>query len=415
MKTHTIAPYLMLETVEPPFSQMEKFEALLRGIDNMNVNIYSFKNKDKKEYVVLSDFWKMYEIYPRNLTTGPAVSLPPTGGLFKSRYLLNFLNLMSTAHPLPYPGTDWHVSFLSSVSLLPWAKSAMNLIKIKSAEDREIIARWEVDRVPYMHSFSVTEHYAILFAFPFYVNVVRMALKAEPFRCLDWYPDEDTTVYVINLKTGKVHTLKTGNVFIMHHVNAYEVSPDHLIVDVSAYTGPEAMYNFEMNVILDPVARNKFNPHARIQRYDIFLGKNPQVKMQTFQGRPGAEYTTFLDLPTINEKYRSKPYCITYGVVLKRDNSSLSDAALVKKNLCNHLEDKAWHQPQQFPEEAWFVPDPRGSREDDGLLLLPILDGTKNQTYLAVIDARTLKIVNRAYLPTVIPFSFHGRFFPELV
>ena len=42
------------------------------------------------------------------------------------------------------------------------------------------------------------------------------------------------------------------------------------------------------------------------------------------------------DFPTINENYRGKKYCYTYGV----SSFSVSRHALVKKNLCNSEEDK---------------------------------------------------------------------------
>ncbi|CAG2213803.1 BCDO1 [Mytilus edulis] len=61
-----IAPYLMFESVKPSFNEFQKMEALLRGIDNMNVNVYRFFNRqgNNYEYVVLNDFWKIYQINP---------------------------------------------------------------------------------------------------------------------------------------------------------------------------------------------------------------------------------------------------------------------------------------------------------------------------------------------------------------
>ena len=42
------------------------------------------------------------------------------------------------------------------------------------------------------------------------------------------------------------------------------------------------------------------------------------------------------DLPTINEDYRGKRYCIIYGL----SAFAYSRIALVKKNVCNAKEDK---------------------------------------------------------------------------
>jgi carotenoid cleavage dioxygenase-like enzyme len=55
---------------------------------------------------------------------------------------------------------------------------------------------------PYMHSFSVTENYVIIFAAPFYVNVVNMVRYAAPIKGLDWKENDPTIIYIVNIKTG---------------------------------------------------------------------------------------------------------------------------------------------------------------------------------------------------------------------
>ncbi|XP_046566151.1 beta,beta-carotene 15,15'-dioxygenase-like [Haliotis rubra] len=415
MRDETIAPYLLFEGVKPEFSQLEKVQTLVRGIDNMNVNIYAYTDEDRNltQYVALSDFWKYYVFYPRDLSTGGAVTAEVSSSSSGSFGMLAFLNLLSSAHPLPEPGTKHHVTFLSSVGILPWTSSAINLIRIVSPTKRETIARWNVDRVPYMHSFSVTERYAILFASPFYVNIKKMVFKAEPFECLDWYPDQPTTVYVVELKTGKVITMTTHNVFAMHHINAFETSDTDIVLDVSAYSSPDFVKNLEMKVLTDPVKRNQFDSAAHIQRYHISLATKT-VRVETFKGPKSAPFTPNIDMPTINEQYRAHQYCYVYGIVLKKDNVTLSKIALVKKDLCKQNGDKVWYLPYHYPSEAWFVPTPHGKEEDDGVLMLPILDGVRRKSYLAILDARTMEVTNRADLPTVVPFSLHGRFFPEI-
>ncbi|XP_050418492.2 beta,beta-carotene 15,15'-dioxygenase-like [Patella vulgata] len=414
MATNDIAPYLLFEGVVPPFGSYDKLKALVRGIDNMNVNVYKFFNEKENisEYVALNDFWKIYQISPRDLSTKAAIV--PQVGEYSLGGQLGFLDLLSSAHPLPEPGTNNHITFLSSVSLLPfWSSNAINLIRIKSAHDREVIARWDVERVPYMHSFSVTENYAILFASPFYVNVVRMLQKAEPFECLDWYPDHKTTVYIVNLKTGELKTMTTVNVFTMHHVNAYE-RKGKIIVDISAYPSPEFVKSLQMKVLFDPAKRNAFDAHALLKRFRINLEKN-KINYVDRDPKTKIPYTVNLDMPTINENYRARRYCFVYGIVLKKDNINLSHISIVKRDMCRKGRDKALFMKYHYPSEAWFVPNPRQKSEDDGVLLLPILDGVRQKSYLAIINPKTMKIINRSYLPIVVPFSLHGRFFDEIV
>ena len=389
----------------------------------MNVNIYAFRNpKNKKvEYAALSDFWIIYKVSIKKLSTKHKVvprikkghhSVATMGGL-------GFLNLLSSAHPLPEPETNNHLNFLSSVSFVPWGDHMMKLVRFKSLKRRRVIAQWPVERVPYMHSFSVTRTKAILLASPFYVNVGCMASKAQPFSCLDWNPEEPAKLYVVDLKSGNLTTITMETVFSMHHVNAYEVSGTKIIMDVSTYPNPDFVSHLQLQVLMDPVARNSFDAHAKLQRITIDLAKR-EAHLSPVDPRPVPHLASLLDMPVINEAYRSRRYCYVYGLVLKADNMTLSNIAIVKKDLCNPdglgggKGDKLWVLPDSYPVEPWFVANPRAAAEDDGLLLIPVIDGVKKVSTMVVLDAKTMTTVSSAILPTIIPYSLHGRFFEDV-
>jgi carotenoid cleavage dioxygenase-like enzyme len=64
--------------------------------------------------------------------------------------------------------------------------------------------------------------------------------------------------------------------------------------------------------------------------------------------------------------------------------------------------------------EPIFVPAPSPTAEDDGVLLSVVLDAPTERSYLLVLDARSLSELARAYAPHVVPFGFHGQFYPEV-
>lgn len=415
-ESKTITPYLLFQSVNPPFGIFEKFLCLMRGIDNMNVNVYAFQNpKNKKtEYAAINDFWIIYKIAIEKLSTKHKV-VPRIKKNLKTLSDLDgtgFLNLLSSSHPLPEPGTNNHLNFLSSVSLKPWGTSVMNLIRVKSLKRRNIIAQWPVDRVPYMHSFSVTATKAILLASPLFVNVLCMARKAEPFSCLDWYPNDLAKLYVVHLKSGNLTTITMKNIFAMHHINAYDLNEREIIMDVSSYPSPDFVNHLQLHILRDPVKRNSFAAHAQLKRIVIDLSKLEAHEIP-LDSDSVPRLASLLDMPVINEAYRSKHYCFVYGLVLKTDNKTLSNIAIVKKDLCHEGQgDKVWQLHGHYPVEPWFVAHPQAVVEDDGLLLVPVLHGARKVTYLAVLDAKTLTLINEADLPTNIPYSLHGRFFP---
>ncbi|KAL8570355.1 hypothetical protein ACOMHN_035773 [Nucella lapillus] len=451
--TNTIAPYLTLEGLQPAFSFMDQCLALLRGLDNMNVNVYRFSSPGGgHDYVALSDYWKGYTFSPHNLTTfSPVVgtlyhsfaeslgivgtlyhsfaeslgivgtlyhsfaeSLGIVGTLYhsfvESLGISSFLNLLSSAHPLPEPGTDHHLTFLSSMSL---TGHRMQLVRVRSSQERQVIASWTVARIVYMHSFSVTETHALILAHPFYVNVLCMLRKATPFRCLDWKEEEAATLYVVELKTGEVTELTMQNVFTMHHVNAYNLDHHRLIMDLSTYPDPSFVGSLQLPILRDPVARNGFPAQARLQRFEVNLLKRTVTRVEMSVPQPA--FINSLDMPTLNERYRSRHYCYVYGLVVKTDNLSLSKVAVVKRDVCGNGGDRSWTVPHHYPVEPVFIPHPQGVAEDEGVVLVPMIDGPSQRSYLAVLDARNLTLLTSASLPTVVSYSLHGRFFPEVL
>jgi carotenoid cleavage dioxygenase-like enzyme len=56
-----------------------------------------------------------------------------------------------------------------------------------------------------------------------------------------------------------------------------------------------------------------------------------------------------------------------------------------KKDLCNENNDKYWFVENHYSVEAWFVPSPNKNSEDDGILVVPVLDGVRKESYLLSI------------------------------
>ena len=87
---------------------------------------------------------------------------------------------------------------------------------------------------------------------------------------------------------------------------------------------------------------------------------------------------------------------------------------MVKKNVCDSTQDKVRYIENQYASEMYFIANPDGSGEDDGVLVSVHFDGPKEQSYLLVLDAKTFEEIDRSYLPHNIPFPLsHGMHFPE--
>ncbi|XP_015273498.1 PREDICTED: beta,beta-carotene 9',10'-oxygenase [Gekko japonicus] len=72
---------------------------------------------------------------------------------------------------------------------------------------------------------------------------------------------------------------------------------------------------------------------------------------------------------------------------------------------------KMWKEEGMYPSEPVFVPDPKGTGEDSGVILSVVVTPKHNQgTFLLVLDAEKFTELGRAEVPVQIPYGFHGIF-----
>jgi beta-carotene 15,15'-monooxygenase/beta,beta-carotene 9',10'-dioxygenase len=150
-----------------------------------------------------------------------------------------------------------------------------------------------------------------------------------------------------------------------------------------------------------------------VTRYKINIETN-EVVSSTFpnilQGQSTGRFVNKFDMGVINEAYRGQKYCIIYGW----SSFDYSRMALVKKNVCDAFADKVWYLENHYPTEMYFIANPEGTDEDDGVLVSISFDGELERSYLLLLDAKSFSEIDRAYLPHNIPFPLsHGMHYPE--
>jgi len=122
---------------------------------------------------------------------------------------------------------------------------------------------------------------------------------------------------------------------------------------------------------------------------------------------------TPVELMTVHyERVNTKPYQFAYGLSLSPTASFYDE--LIKVDV-NSGEVTRWSQSGCSPGEPIFVPAPDTSDDEDaGVLLSVVLDATAGTSLLAVIDAKTMKLIASAAAPNVVPLGFHGRYYADL-
>ena len=219
------------------------------------------------------------------------------------------------------------------------------------------------------------------------------------------------------------------NFFTFHHINAILHDDGHMVdLDMCIYFTVD-------NIVTDYVLGNlgdMYSPDTRdgltencdaIRRVSIDLN----TKMTTFQDfaitdANGISYR--LELVSLNPKHLGKPYCYIYAPTSHIYGSSrYEDMGILKVDLCTaeRLNSKflptgtptvvsSWSQEGVYVGEPLFVPNPQGSLEDDGVVLVMGRNGTTQESVLLILNAKDLTLKSKAHAPFPLMFEFHGRF-----
>ncbi|XP_078616891.1 carotenoid isomerooxygenase-like [Branchiostoma floridae x Branchiostoma japonicum] len=409
-KAGRYAPALTFLGVDPSFSELERIEALTYKFDNTDVNVWKFGHGKNSVYAGLTDDW-VYDKFDLETLATTGVSIPPIPGV---TFLTHFVQ--SCAHPLIEPGTNNSLNYVLELGLLPGQKQNYYVVRMMNLTSFEILANFQTDKSVYMRSFGLTKNYVIFFAHPAIVNVEKMVTTVEVAESMQWFPDEKTTIVVANIKTGKVEYLQHDALFVTHHANAYETEDGKIIVDICASEkGVSILTQYQIPMLRNLSGLHQSVAQTRVYRYTIDLA-NKSVEAIPFRSKdPMQDFLHQIEVPIINENYRARHYCYLYGVVLdfSPSNPVNGSLALVKKNLCTPGKDQVWYHPNHYASEPSFIPNPDGTDEDDGVILSSVFDAMLEKNYLLILDSKTMKKINTAYMPTYIPFGFHGRFFPR--
>ncbi|EZF35359.1 hypothetical protein H109_00327 [Trichophyton interdigitale MR816] len=292
----------------------------------------------------------------------------------------------------------------------------------------------------YIHSIFLTENYVVLCVWnSFFVangmkilwtrNILDAIGEYDASRPARWYVIDRRTAE--NGGRGLVATFESDPFFCFHSVNAYELPSQtgpgtDIIADLVAYDNLNALKCFYLDNLKSnspnagkTKAANEFSSAlVRYRLQNISLEATPEAAQAARKAvlEHKSEPIQSPELPTINPRFITRPHRYIYAVNFT-GLSTFFDG-LVKMDTKTH-ESKFWSRQGQSAGEPIFVPRTKGplvdvlagddgSEEDDGALLSVVLDGLSGNSYLLVLDAKTMTEVGRAELNGAIGFGFHG-------
>lgn len=371
----------------PPSTLWEKlWDAIFPNITD-NCNIQTIRQADV--FVAMTELQASYEFDPYTLDT-----------LVPFKYNDTIDVTMETAHPHFSRSLNSVVNYM--IKLDPF--STYDLYQI-NGHDRKRLAAIPVIEPAYMHSFGITEHYAILTENPMILpslwGLMEITFGNKPFIFnFDWKPDQPTRFTVVELATGKVVTrVETEGFYCFHHVNAYEKGSE-IILDLCAYEDSSIWGALYLDILRSDNFEQK-PPYMR--RYRI-----PLQGSKTIAGEQISDVQ--MELPRINyTDYNAREYRYAYG----------TGTAPLRPDFVNQIakidvttgEAKTWFVENLYPSEPIFAAHPDGGAEDRGVVLSTVYDAPNDTSFLLVLDGETFEELARAHIGYRIPFGFHGMFY----
>jgi carotenoid cleavage dioxygenase-like enzyme len=299
---------------------------------------------------------------------------------------------LSTAHPHMDRATKGMLNYAAKLG----PRTSYRFFLLRPGSSRpEVIATKSVRAPAYMHSFGLTERWLVLAEFPFVVNPPSLAFSGRPYiENYRWKPELGTRFHLFDRRNGdSIGPFETEPRFGFHHVNSYEDGGD-VVVDICTF--PDA--GIVEDLYLDRLRAGKPVAPASLERFRISPDPGT-VEVERLVDES-------IELPRINYgRCNERPYRYAWGV---GSRGAWIDG-IVKADVVERRSIE-WAEDGCFPGEPVFVATPGAKDEDDGVLLSVVLDGRKGNSFLLVLDARSLDEVARAEVPHHIPFGFHGQF-----
>ena len=276
---------------------------------------------------------------------------------------------------------------------------------------RREIGSFDVDRPAYIHSFGLTEQYAVLIESPLRLRPTAL-LRNRPFIENYSWDGDASRFLLLDRRSGEVvSTRRVDPCFVFHHVNAFEhPSENRVIVDVIAFEDNEVI----QSLYLDRLRGGEESvPGGELRRYRLPVEEGA-IAERTLLAGP-------IEFPMINyRRVTTCPYRYLYAMGHTNPPAIGLLNCLVKYDLETDRR-QLWSEPGVYPSEPVFVPREFApfpgaetvTAEDDGVVLSVLLDTRVDRSALLVLDAASFSEVARARLPETVPFGFHGQWYPD--
>ena len=402
----------------------------LGWMDNTDVNVYRFGKEES--FLAFTDFAEANLLHLNSLRT---LGKPETTGAPDDTFF-------SGSHPWewvdPSSGETKLVNWLGKKSV---GGSVLYVYTMGVDGVKTVVGSTKLDFQPYsIHSLAVAGDFVVVTIGPVGLDF----LKAGATLCLSCSADDKMDKSPMLIKVfaltgeglgedkGPVANVEMDDaLFVFHHTNAMiNDSGTQIHLDYCAYSSTDGWLGEyvlgDVADMMNPDTRNSMPQQCdKFTRVTVDVSTEEVVERLDLPLRDAAGNTYTTELHAVNPILSGKEYCWVYALSYHvKGSPKLEDMGIIKIDACGARQaaksgDESavtvadmYHVAGVYVGEPIFVPNPTGTSEDDGTLL--VVSREMDVTRLLMIDARTMDAVAKVTAPFPLMFEFHGQFFAGL-
>ncbi|KAJ2601934.1 hypothetical protein H4R99_002839 [Coemansia sp. RSA 1722] len=337
-----------------------------------------------------------------------------------------FKGSLSCPHMQYDSNTREHFTVLQDVA---FRSTTYTVVAISESQPEGYVVASFVAQASVLHSFAVTQDYVIVPVYPYTAPIGGVSYRWSDslLETLTFDNSRPTHFYVISREYRRVQCVYQAPAFFaMHQINAVqEMATDSLSIDLVAYENDAVLRRLMINDLRKPSA-DFLIPSGFARRYQLGGITMEATKFVESKGRqsllPPAHSLLLrnepVELARINPMVAMRPYTYLYGLghVERLQGLPAHVASTTMYNCIVKLDVNdaskrplVWSRKHCYPSEPVFVP--HSDKEDDGFVISIFFDSMRITSCLLVLEAKTLKELMIAQLPSAVPLSFgHAKF-----
>uniref|UniRef100_A0A3B3DKT1 Beta-carotene oxygenase 1 n=1 Tax=Oryzias melastigma TaxID=30732 RepID=A0A3B3DKT1_ORYME len=214
--------------------------------------------------------------------------------------------------------------------------------------------------------------------------------------------------YYATSETNYIRKIDPFTLETLDKVDYMKFLPVNLVSSHPHYDREGSVYNVGTSIAEKAKTKYIFFKIPAVTEKDISFQSNDVCKLFMFN-MVTLKYTTATAVKQKEGRLECKAEVLCEGFELPRINYDFNGKKhqFIYGNIVEESEN-CW------PSEPVFVPRPNGESEDDGVLLIAVINCIPGQSgFLLILDGKTFKEVARAYVNTELHRDMHGFFIPH--